>query len=289
MLSSVLVNGIVVGCIYALVAVGFTMIYNATETVNFAVGESLMIGAYLLLTFTKFGNWSYPLALLTTLAVAGLIGFVVFDRLVSRPLMTASMLSRVIALMGLASVMKGTVRLIWGADAIHMSSPFSTKPIVVGPVAISQQEIAIVVVTISVIALLYLFFQHTRIGMAMRATSQNRRAASLMGVSVTGVFAAAWIIGTMLSALGGVFLGPLLLVDPDMGSIAFKSFTAVVLGGFGSLPGAVVGGILLGVVENFAGGYIRSDLQIAMTFILLIAVLAIKPTGLLGKPLAKRV
>ena len=197
--------------------------------------------------------------------------------------------SRVIALLGLASVMKGTVRLIWGADAIHMSSPFSTKPIVIGPVEISQQEIAIVVVTFSVIGLLYLFFQHTKIGMAMRATSQNRRAASLMGISVTGVFAAAWIIGTMLSALGGVFLGPLLLVDPDMGSIAFKSFTAVVLGGFGSLPGAVVGGILLGVVENLAGGYIRSDLQIAVTFILLIAVLAIKPTGLLGKPLAKRV
>ena len=289
MLASVIVNGIVVGCIYALVAVGFTMIYNATETVNFAVGESLMVGAYLLLTFNKFLGWPYLAALLATLAIAGLMGFVVFDRLVSRPLMSAPLLSRVIALLGLASVMKGTVRLIWGADAIHMSSPFSTKPIVIGPVEISQQEIAIVIVTVSVIGALYLFFQHTKIGMAMRATSQNRRAASLMGISVTGVFAAAWIIGTMLSALGGVFLGPLLLVDPDMGSIAFKSFTAVVLGGFGSLPGAVVGGILLGLVENLAGGYIRTDLQIAATFILLIAVLAVKPTGLLGKPMAKRV
>jgi branched-chain amino acid transport system permease protein len=278
-----------VGCIYALVAVGFTMIYNATETVNFAVGESLMVGAYLMLTFDKYLGWFYPLALLATLGIAGVLGFVIFDRLVSRSLMTATLLSRVIALLGIASVMKGTVRLIWGADAIHMSSPFSTKPITIGPVEISQQEIAIVVVTFSIIGLLYLFFQHTKIGMAMRATSQNRRAASLMGISVAGVFASAWIIGTMLSALGGVFLGPLLLVDPDMGSIAFKSFTAVVLGGFGSLPGAVAGGILLGIVENFAGGYIRSDLQIAVTFILLIVVLAVKPTGLFGKPLAKRV
>jgi branched-chain amino acid transport system permease protein len=289
MLIAALVNGVVVGCIYALVAIGFTMIYNATETVNFAVGESLMIGAYLLLTFQKFWGWPYYAALFSTLIVAGILGYAVFDRLVSRPMMTASLLSRVIALMGLASIIKGVVRLVWGADAFYLSSPFPTKPIIIGPVEISVQELAIVAITSFVLLALYLFFRHTKAGMAMRATSQNRRAAALMGVNIAGVFAAAWIIGTALSALGGAFLGPLLLVDPDMGSIAFKSFTAVVLGGFGSIPGALLGGVLLGVVENLAGGYIRSDLQIGASFILLIAVLAIRPTGLLGKPLQKRV
>jgi branched-chain amino acid transport system permease protein len=289
MLTAALVNGVVVGCIYALVAIGFTVIYNATETVNFAVGESLMIGAYLLLTFQKLWGWPYYAALLSTLAGAGLIGYVVFDRLVSRPMMTASLLSRVIALMGLASVLKGVVRLVWGADAFYLSPPFPTAPIIIGPIEISIQELAIVGITCFVLIALYVFFRFSKTGMAMRATSQNRRAAALMGVNITGVFAAAWIIGTALSALGGAFLGPLLLIDPDMGSIAFKSFTAVVLGGFGSIPGAIIGGILLGVVENLAGGYIRSDLQIGATFILLIAVLAVRPTGLFGKPAQKRV
>jgi branched-chain amino acid transport system permease protein len=204
-------------------------------------------------------------------------------------MMTASLLSRVIALMGLASVLKGVVRLVWGSDAFYLSPPFPTAPIVIGPAEISFQELAVVAITCVVLVALYVFFRFTKTGMAMRATSQNRRAAALMGVNITGVFAAAWIIGTALSALGGAFLGPLLLIDPDMGSIAFKSFTAVVLGGFGSIPGAILGGILLGVVENLAGGYIRSDLQIGATFILLIAVLAVRPTGLLGKPPQKRV
>jgi branched-chain amino acid transport system permease protein len=289
MLIAILINGIVVGCIYALVAVGFTVIYNATETVNFAVGESLMLGAYCMLTFSQLWGWSYLLALLATIAASCVLGYAVLDQAISRPMVQASLLSRVIALIGLSAVIKGSVRLIWGADAYQMRSPFPTRPIALGPVLVNAEEIAVVLITVAIVGALYLFFQFTKFGTAMRATAQSRRAASLMGVNVTFVFSAAWVIGTVLSALGGVLLGPLLLVDPDMGFVSFKSFTAVVLGGFGSLPGAVIGGILLGVVENLAAGYIGAELQTAATFLLLIAVLAIRPTGLFGRTLQRRV
>lgn len=289
MLAQAIVSGIVVGSIYALVAVGFTMIYNATETVNFAVGESLMIGAYFILTFYKLWELPYWAALGMTLGAAGLLGFLVFDRMVSKPLIDASLLSRVIALMGLASVLKGGARLIWGADAHHLPSAVSTEPLRIGPVLVTIQEVAIVLVTVAILAALYGFFRYAKLGKAMRATAQSRRAAALMGVNVPFVFAVTWIIGTMLSALGGVLLGPLLLVDPDMGHIGIKSFTAAVLGGFGSIPGAILGGILLGVVENLVAGYLRSDFQAAATFILLILVLAIRPTGMFGQAMERRV
>jgi branched-chain amino acid transport system permease protein len=289
MLAQFVASGIVVGCIYALVAIGFTMIYNATETVNFAVGESLMLGAYFILTFYKLWALPYVPSLLLTMIAAALLGYIVFDRLVSRPLMEATMLTRVIALLGLATVMKGVTRLLWGADAHHLSSPFPTTPIAFGPASVTIQEMAVVGATIVIVAVLYLFFTQTKLGKAMRATSQSRRAAALMGVNVPAIFAITWIIGTMLSVLGGVLLGPLLLVDPDMGHIGIKSFTAAVIGGFGSIPGAIVGGIILGVTENLVAGYLRADLQAAATFVLLLAVLAIRPTGLFGVSLERRV
>lgn len=289
MLVQFLISGVVVGCIYALVAIGFTVIYNATETVNFAGGESLMLGAYFILTFSKLWAMPYPLALACTLGAAALLGFVVFDRLVSKPMLEATLLSRVIALMGLAAVMKGTVRLVWGADAYELPATFGTKPWELGPVLITPQEVAIVGITLAIIVGLYAFFEYTRFGTAMRATAQNRRGAGLVGVNVAAIFAAAWIIGTVLSVVGGVLLGPLLLVEPDMGFIGIKSFTAIVLGGFGSIPGAIIGGILLGVVENLVAGYLRADLQTAATFVLLIGVLIVRPNGLLGSPVATRV
>lgn len=289
MLTQFLINGLVVGCIYALVAIGFTVIYNATETVNFAGGESLMLGAYCVLTFYKLWDLPYPAAIAMTLAAGALMGFVVFDRLVSKPMMQATLLSRVIALMGLAAVIKGTVRLVWGADAFNLPPIFSTQPWQIGPALVTPQEAAIVGITFAIVAALYGFFQFTRFGAAMRATAQNRRGAALVGVSVGAIFAGAWMIGTVLAFVGGVLLGPLLLVEPDMGFIGIKSFTAIVLGGFGSIPGAIIGGILLGVVENLVAGYLRADLQIAATFVLLIGVLAIRPSGLLGKAAARRV
>ena len=289
MLAQFIVSGIVVGCVYALVAVGFTVIYDATETVNFAVGESLMIGAYFLLTFWVLWEIPYLWSLALTLLASGALGYLVYDRLVSRPLMGAGLLPRVVALMGMAAILKGLARVIWGADAYHLPPPITAAPLRFGPVAITAQEILIVVVTVAVVAGLYVFFRYTKLGTAMRATSQSRRAASLMGVNVSVVFAAAWIIGTMLSAVGGVLLAPLLLVDPDMGELGIKSFTAAVLGGFGSLAGAIVGGVLLGVVENLVAGYLRADWQNAATFVLMVLVLAIRPTGLFGKADSTRV
>jgi branched-chain amino acid transport system permease protein len=289
MLAQFILSGLVVGCIYALVAIGFTVIYNATETVNFAGGEALMLGAFFFLTFTK--SWLLPpaAAFVLTLAAAGLLGFVVFDRLISRPLMEASLLSRVIALMGISAVLKGVARLVWGADAYNLPATFGTRPWRIGGLLITPQEVAIAGTTVAIIAALYLFFQFTRIGMAMRATAQNRRGASLMGVNVPNVFTLAWVIGTVLAGVGGVLLGPLLLVDPDMGHIGIKSFTAIVLGGFGSIPGAILGGLVLGVVENLVAAYLRPEFQAAATFGLLIAVLAVRPTCVFGIAPASRV
>lgn len=283
------VSGLVIGCIYALVAIGFTVIYNATDSVNFAHGESLMLGSYFILTAYKIWDLPYPLALIVTLITAGLLGFILFDRIVSKPLMEASLLSRVIALIGVASVLKGTARLIWGADAYHLAPLFSIRPWNMGHILINPQETAVVTCTILIIGALYFFFRFTKLGKAMRATSQNRAAASLMGISVAGIFATSWILGTMLSAFAGVLLGPMLLIDPDMGIIGIKCFSAVVLGGFGSIPGSIIGGVLLGIVETLVAGYWRAEYQMGATFVLMIGVLAIRPTGLLGKPLQRKV
>jgi branched-chain amino acid transport system permease protein len=154
---------------------------------------------------------------------------------------------------------------------------------------ITPQEVAIAVTTIVAIATLYLFFQFTRTGMAMRATAQNRRGAALMGVNVPQIFTLAWVIGTVLAGIGGILLGPLLLVDPDMGHIGIKSFTAIVLGGFGSIPGAILGGLVLGVIENLVAVYLRPEFQAAATFVLLIVVLAFRPSGLFGVAAVRRV
>jgi branched-chain amino acid transport system permease protein len=284
-----LIDGIVVGCIYALVAVGFTIIYNATETVNFAVGESLMLSAFFALTFYKLWGWSYPATVVCTLLLAGLLGYVVYDRLVSRPMINAPELSRIIALVGLSSVLKGSARLVWGGTEYQMPSAFPASRLTLGPIAFTLQEFTIVAATVVIVALLYVFLNFTRLGTAMRATSLNRKAASLMGVNVASIYTIAWVLGTVLSAIGGLLLAPMLLVQADMGSIAFKSFAAVVLGGFGSLPGAIIGGIILGITENLASAYIRPDLQIGVTFLVLLGVLAIRPTGLLGRPRQRKV
>lgn len=289
MLAQFIVSGLVVGCIYALVAVGFTVVYNATGTVNFAGGEALMLGAFFFLTFTKFAGLPAWLAFLLTLAGSAALGYLVFDRLVSRPLVDATLLSRVIALMGVASMLKGIARLVWGADAYNLPATFGIRPWRILGVRITPQEVAIVAATALILLALYAFFDFTRAGLAMRATAQNRRGAALMGVRVSRVFSLSWVIGTVLAGIGGVLLGPLLLVDPDMGSIGIKSFAAIVIGGFGSIPGAMLGGLLLGLVENLVAAYLRPEFQAAATFVLLIGVLAVKPTGLLGAARVRRV
>lgn len=288
MLIPLLVDGIVVGCIYALVALGFTIIYNATETVNFAVGESLMLSAYFVLTFYKLWGWSYPTAVFCTLLLAAILGYVVFDRLVSRPMIAAPELSRIIALVGLSAMMKGMVRLVWSGDAYQIPSALPAGRVTLGPAAVTLQQLTVIVVTVATAGGLYAFLRWTKIGAAMRATSNNRRAAALMGVDVKSIYTLAWVVGSVMSAIAGLLLAPLLLVQPEMGAIAFKSFTAVVLGGFGSMPGAIAGGIILGVTENLASAYIRADLQVAVTFGVLLAVLVVRPTGLFGRPRVRK-
>jgi len=191
--------------------------------------------------------------------------------------------------MGIAAVIKGTVRLTWGPDAQHLAPVFGTTPRAVGPVLITAQDLWVVSSTVAIIAALYVFFRFTPLGKAMRATSQNRRAAQLCGININRIFATAWVGGTILSALGGVFLASIIVVDPDMGIIGIKSFTAVVLGGFGSFPGAVIGGILLGITENLVAGFLGAQYQLAVTFLLMLVVLAIRPAGILGRSRERRI
>lgn len=288
MFAQLVFAGLVVGSLYALVALGFTLIYKATEVVNFAHGEILMLGAYVALTLMVGLGLPFPVALPVTLALAALFGLLLNWSAI-RPLMDASLLSQVIALLGIASIVKGTVRNVWGVQGHYFPPPLPTDPLSLGGVLATPQDLAVIGVTLACIAALYVFYEHTRVGLAMRGTSQNRKAAALMGIDVPKVFALAWAAGAVLSALGGVFLAPLVVVDPDMGEIGMKAFAAVVLGGFGSLPGAIVGGVLLGVAENLVAGYVSSQVQLAVPFLLMVAVLTIYPSGLFGRTVRQRV
>jgi len=283
------VSGLALGSIYALLALALVIINKATDVVNFAQGEMAMIGTFAglaALTALKAPLW---LVLLAAVPMGAIFGAVV-ERVAIRPLAGAPPINALIATIGLFLVFHHLAGWVWGYDPYRFPSLFSTAPIELGSVRISQASLGILGVSLGVMVLLYLFYEHTRAGTAMRAASMNRRAARLMGVNVARVSMTAWAIATAVSVVAGMLIAPLTFLDFEMMVIVLlKAFAGAILGGFNSLPGAVVGCLAIGVIENLFGAYVSTAFKDAFAFGIIVVVLMARPAGLFTRRVAAKV
>jgi branched-chain amino acid transport system permease protein len=284
-----LVSGISIGCIYALVALGFVLIYKATEVINFAQGELMMVGAFFAFTFVDLGGMPFVVGVLLALAATALFGMLV-NVLLLRRLVGRSSFTIVLATVGLGTLLRALASMVpgWGADTHALSNPMTGKTVTLSGVTVSWEHIAVVVATIGLVALLYLFFRFTRLGVALQATSQNQLAAGYVGIPIKAMFSAAWGIGAGVACVAGILLAPSHFVHVNMGFVGLKAFPAAVIGGFGSIPGAILGGLIIGVAEELAGLYLPEGFKNVAAYIVMLALLMVRPQGLFGVDLRER-
>lgn len=275
------------GSIYALVGLGLVLIFRATDVLNFGQGQLFTMGAYFLVTFWYMLKIPYGIAFLLSIIGTALLGWVM-ERVACRPLLKAPVMNSIIATFMAGIVLYNAIQLIWGAEVRNVSPIISNKPISVGKILITAQDIWIVAITGFFILLVYLFLQFTKLGLAFRATSMNKQASSLMGVSVKKVFSLSWVMSGILAGVAGVLLAPVLMIEVGMGWVAIKGFCAGIIGGF-SIPGTILGGFLLAAVENIFGVYVSVAFKEMVAFLMILAVLLIKPSGLLGIEVKKKV
>jgi branched-chain amino acid transport system permease protein len=284
-------TGLSAGSLYALVALGLVLIYRSTRVLNFAHGDVATVATFVAFSLLS-RQYSFGVALAASLAVGAAIGLVFyFGVLVPAQRQGASLLGMVILTLGLALIVQGVVVYVWGAEPLSLPFPISdTKTYAVGPLVVSQLSLATMAAGVIGSALLYLLVQKTRLGLAMRATSENVMAAQTLGIPTRLVLGVAWAVACALGVIAGVFLAPALLLDPFFMLDPFlKGFAAAVLGGLNSLPGAIVGALLLGVAESLTGAYMTIAFKNTLAFVIIIVVLLVRPEGLLGKELKERV
>ena len=283
-----LLSGLAVGCIYGLVALGFVLIYKATELVNFAQGDLMMLGAftcYMFVVWYGVGYWlAFALAVIIIGALGALLDWAVLRRVIGQPQFAVVMLT-----IGLGAIFRSFASIAWGSEIYTLPSPFSAQQAMIGGVSVSAEYVSIIVGTVMLCALLYAFFTHTKIGVAMQAASQNQLAAYYMGIPVKLVFSLIWAISAGVAAIAGVLLAPVSLIDTNLGFIGLKAFAAAVLGGFGSIPGALAGGLTIGLIELFSGAYLPQGFKDVAAYGVLLLVLAVRPQGMFGTVGRKRV
>lgn len=287
-LPQLVASGLVNGSIYSLMAIGYVIIYKGTSVVNFAQGEAVMTGGYLALVL--YTVLQLPVYLVLPLTFLGsMLFWLLLERVAYRPLQDAPVFSLVIATFAVGLSLRSLVRLVFGPDIYQFPPLFSTAPVEFGGVFLNEQSLWIVVVSLAATLLLLGFFRFTRLGKAMRAVSQNRDGAWIVGIPVRRYFGLIWGLGSAFGAVGGVLLAPLIILHPEMGWIAIKAFAVAILGGFTSVTGAFVGGLALGVVENLAGFFVSTHVKDVVAFLVMIGVLCVRPTGLFGEAPVKKV
>jgi len=281
-------NGLAVGCIYGLVALGFVLIYKTTELVNFAQGDLLMLGAftcYMFVVWYGVGYWAaFALAIVAVALFGALLDATILRRVIGQPQFAVVMLT-----IGLGATFRSFASITWGSEIYTLPTPFSARQTMLGKVSVSHEYVAIIVGTVLLCAVLYAFFTYTRIGVAMQATSQNQLAAYYMGIPVKRMFSLIWAISAGVAAVAGVLLAPVSLIDVNLGFIGLKAFAAAVLGGFGSILGALIGGLTIGLIEMFAGTYLPQGFKDVAAYVVLLIVLAVRPQGMFGTVGRKKV
>jgi len=286
----VIFSGIAQGCIYGLIALGFVLIYKATETVSFAQGELMMLGAFCGLGLVQGLGWSYWLALPSALVLMAAAGWLI-ERAAIRPILGQPAFSVVMLTFGIGYVARGLVTMIpnIGTETHAFEVPYKDTTFAVGGVVLGASQVVVVAATAVLCLVLYLVFSRSRVGIAMQAASQNQLAAYYMGIPVKRLNGLVWALAASVATVAGLLLAPITFVHVNMGFIGLKAFPAAVVGGFSSLPGAIVGGVLIGVVEALAGFYLPEGFKDVAAYIVVLLMLALKPNGLFGENLRKKV
>ena len=279
-----LLSGIAQGCVYGLVAIGFVLIYKATEMVNFAQGDIMMLGAFITITLINQLHWNYFLAVLTAIAAMGLVGLAL-ERVLLRRMIGESPFAVLMVTIGLGFVLRSVAGMIWGHNPRSIVTPYTEQALQFGDVVLPVADVVVVGATVVLCSLTFLFFRYTRFGIAMQATSQNQLAAYYVGIPVKRVVAASWALAAAIAAFAGILLLPLKSVYPEVGLIlGIKAFAAAIVGGFGSLPGAMVGGLAIGLVEIFTKYWVDQSVGFSVSetsvYILLLVMLIVRPSGL---------
>jgi branched-chain amino acid transport system permease protein len=276
------ITGITIGSVYAMVAIGFNVIYNVTEAINFAQGEFVMLGGLVMVFFRVTLHIPVVISLPLTIMVVTVVG-VLLDRLVIRPIREPSVLSMIIATIGAAFFIKGAAMFIWGKDPFDLPPFTGRDPINFLGAAVLPQSLWVVGFLVAVVITLTLFFDRTIIGKALRACAVNPNASSLVGINVKYMILVSFAMSAAIGAAGGIVITPISLMEYDRGAmLAIKGFAACVLGGMGSFPGAVIGGLIIGLIESLGAGLISSGYKDAFALLVLLFVLFLKPSGLFG-------
>ena len=289
MLAQLIASGIAHGAIYALIALAMTVVYRATTVVNFGHGDMVMGGAFVVYVLVIFAEMPYPIAILG--AIIAMFAFGMFvQRGLIRPLGSAPHLTLAMMTVAVSFLLRGIARAVWGREVLPMPSIYPAEIFEVGGVILTAEDLIITGVVLALVVALFVFFQKTRTGKLVQAVFQNERGAALVGVNVPSFHARMWGVGAALGAVGGLLIAPVTLLYPDMGAhLLIRGFAAMTLGGFGSLAGAVLGGFSLGVAEQLAGVYVHTVMIDITAYLVIIAVLIIRPAGLLGRQKTVRV
>ena len=284
------ISGIAQGCIYGLIALGFVLIYKATETVSFAQGDLMMLGAFAGLAGMTMLGFPFWLAVISAIGAMALLGLVT-ERLVIRPILGQPAFSIVMLTIGLGYVGRGLITMIpgIGTETHTLPVPYKDQSWTLGGLVVSMEQTAVIVVTAVLCAALYALFKYSKLGLAMQASSQNQLAAYYMGIPVKRLNGLVWALAAAVAAIAGLLLAPITFVHANMGFIGLKAFPAAVVGGFGSLPGAIVGGLVIGSVESLAGFYLPEGFKDIAAYIVVLIMLMVKPNGLFGEKLRKKV
>ena len=285
-----LISGIAQGCIYGLIALGFVLIYKATETVSFAQGELMMLGAFLALALLTVLGFPFWITVPATIAAMGLFGLVV-ERLVIRPVLGQPAFSIVMLTIGISYVARGAITMIpdMGTDTRLLPVPYNDAVTRLGGLVIDIEQMVVIGATALLCLALFALFRYTKIGIAMQASSQNQLAAYYMGIPVQRLNGLVWALAAGVAAIAGILLAPITFVHANMGLIGLKAFPAAVVGGFGSLPGAIVGGLVIGVVEAMAGFFLPEGFKDIAAYVVVLIMLMVMPNGLFGEKLRKKV
>jgi branched-chain amino acid transport system permease protein len=289
--------GIALGCIYALIGLGFSIIYKASEVINFAQGELLLVGAYVVSSAVFEWHLNFIFAVLTGVVVTVVIGLL-FERFVLQHMIGRPVFSILMITIGLDTILRTAVIVRWGSNPIPAAAPYSiTSGFNLGGVHFGSNDLLTIIVTIILCAILFYFFQYTRYGLAMRATALDQEAALAVGINIRTVYALAWGIAAAIATIGGVFLAiGSYAMDPTLGGAALLAFPAIILGGVDSITGAVVGGIIIGLVQDLTAGYeshvtsfLGAGIHQITPYLVMILVLLIRPYGLFGTRKVERI
>ena len=284
------ISGVSQGCIYGLIALGFVLIYKATETVSFAQGELMMLGAFVGLAAMTFMGFPFWLAVPCAIVAMGAFG-VLAERVVIRPILGQPAFSIVMLTIGMGYVARGLITMVpnIGTETHTLPVPYKDQAWNVGALVLNVEQMVVIASTAVLSLLLFAMFRYSKLGIAMQASSQNQLAAYYMGIPVKRLNGLVWGLAAGVAAIAGLLLAPITFVHANMGFIGLKAFPAAVVGGFGSLPGALVGGLLIGIVESLSGFYLPDGFKDTAAYIVVLLMLVIKPNGLFGEKLRKKV